>query len=151
MNRIAGKGWAKRKTAALVITTLGLLTGCATGSQPGGSSGGLASLGALSSAVVMQGVLGSEGDMAGRLKGAALDQANDQVAELAQTSDDVLRTWSALALAVPPESVTISQRQLRGGATVFVASTAQGRVFFCEVDVRRVNAGEMSPVNCERR
>lgn len=87
-----------------------------------------------------------------RLKDAATSHTNKQIHGIADevVSDDMLRDLSAAALGVPTSEVTVLNRQMRDGSTLFLAVTENGLAYSCVVDAGRLASGARNPIECNR-
>lgn len=143
--------------AALVMLTL-VLTGCPATSNDQASnkneeeakSGFLSSILA-SGGKIMSGVLlGDEGDISERAKNAAYQEVNDKASETISNSvnEDRLRTLSSVVLVVPADQIEIRNRKTYGGATMFTASTKDGRSFRCVLDAKNLEIKGSNLVEC---
>lgn len=101
---------------------------------------------------ILSDVLYGDGDISERTKNAVYSETNKQASEtLSENIDDeTLRKLSAVVLLVPEDTIKITNRKTYLGATMFIASTSDGRHFKCIFDIRNHEARNAKLVECSR-
>jgi hypothetical protein len=136
-----------------ILPVLTMLSACASTSDSDNenkNNGGYLSSIFTSGSKIVSDVLLGEGDVSTRTKEAVYSETNDKVSEAISDNinDDDLRSLSAVVLVVPEDTISIRERRTYRGATIFTASTKDGRHFSCVFDARNHEIEGAKLVKC---